>query len=107
MSTDALLFEKDSPASPSEMQSRQQVRFSNIGLGLLRIDKIEISGTGAGAFAMKDNTCQNITLHTGEFCTMQVGFTSQDSGTHHATLIIQDNASGSPRQVILKGIVKG
>ena len=107
MSTDALLFEKDSPASPSEMQSRQQVRFSNIGLGLLRIDNIEISGTGAGAFAMTDNTCQNITLHTGEFCTMQVGFTSQDSGTHQATLIIQDNASGSPRQVTLKGIIKG
>jgi hypothetical protein len=107
MSTDALLFEKDLPTSPSAMQSRQQVRFSNIGLGLLRIDKIEISGTGASAFAMTDNTCQNITLHTGEFCTMQVGFTSQDSGTHHATLIIQDNASGSPRQVILKGIVKG
>lgn len=107
MSTDLLLFEPDSPSSPSASQSRQQVRFSNIGLGLLRIDKIEISGTGAGAFVMMDNTCQDITLHTGEFCTMQVGFTSQDSGTYHATLIIQDNASGSPRQVTLKAIVKG
>jgi len=107
MSTDALLFEQDSRSSPSAMPSTRLVRFSNIGLGLLHIDKIEISGTGAGVFAMLDNTCQDITLHTGEFCTMQVGFTSQDSGTHHAMLIIQDNASGSPRQVTLKGIVKG
>ncbi|MDH3770309.1 MAG: FG-GAP-like repeat-containing protein, partial [Nitrospirota bacterium] len=107
MSTEALLFEQDSRSSPLAMQSPQQVRFSNIGLGLLRIDKIEISGTGAGAFAVMDNTCQDTTLHTGEFCTMQVGFASQDSGTHHATLIIQDNASGSPRQVTLKGIIKG
>ena len=107
MSTDALVFKQDSRSSSSAMLAPQQVRFSNIGLGLLRIDKIEISGTGAGAFAMMDNTCQDITLHTGEFCTMQVGFTSQDSGTHHATLIIQDNASGSPRQVTLKGIIKG
>lgn len=103
VSTDALLYEQDSGSPPSS----QQVRFSNIGLGLLRIDKIEISGTGAGAFSMADNTCKGITLHTGEFCTMQVGFTSQEPGTHHATLIFQDNASGSPRQVILKGIIKG
>ena len=107
MSTDALLFEQNSGSSPSALPPSQQVRFSNIGLGLLRIEKIEISGTGAGAFSMMHNTCQDITLHTGDFCTMQVGFTSQDSGTHHATLIIQDNASGSPRQVTLKGIIKG
>jgi hypothetical protein len=107
MSTDALLFEQDLGSSQSAMPSSQEVRFSNIGLGLLHIDKIEISGTGAGAFAVVDNTCQDITLHTGEFCTMQVGFTSQDSGDHYATLTIQDNASGSPRQVTLKGIIKG
>jgi len=107
VSTDTLVFEKDEGSSFSPLQTSQEVRFSNIGLGLLRIDKIEISGTGAGAFAMLDNNCQDITLHTGEFCTMQVGFTSQDSGTHHATLIIQDNASGSPRQVTLKGIIEG
>jgi hypothetical protein len=56
---------------------------------------------------MIDNTCLGITLRTGESCSMQVVFTSQHSGTHHATLTIQDNASGSPRHVALKGVVKG
>jgi hypothetical protein len=107
MNTDALVFEQGLPSTPSAMPSPQPVRFSNIGLGPLRIDNIEISGTGAGAFAMIDNTCEGIALHTGESCSMQVAFTGQDSGTHHATLTIQDNASGSPRRVTLKGIIKG
>jgi len=107
MNTDALVFEQDLPSTSSARPSPQPVRFSNIGIGLLRIEHIEISGSGADAFAMIDNTCQGITLHTGESCSMQVAFTSQHSGTHHATLTIQDNASGSPRHVALKGVVKG
>lgn len=107
MNTDALVFEQDLPSTSSARLSPQPVRFSNIGIGLLRIDHIEISGSGAEAFAMTDNTCLGITLRTGESCSMQVAFTSQHSGTHHATLTIQDNASGSPRHVALKGVVKG
>jgi hypothetical protein len=107
MNTDTLVFEQGPPSTPSAKTTSQPIRFSNIGLGLLRIDNIEISGTGAGAFVMVHNTCQGLTLHTGESCSMQVAFTGQDSGTHYATLTIQDNASGSPRHVALKGIVKG
>ena len=107
INTDALVFEQDVPSTSSVPPSPQPVRFSNIGIGLLRIDYIEISGSGADAFAMIDNTCLGITLQTGESCSMQVAFTSQHAGTHHATLTIQDNASGSPRFVALKGVVKG
>jgi hypothetical protein len=107
VSTDTLVFEKDEGSSPSVLQTSQEVRLSNIGLGLLRVDTIEISGSGAEAFAMLDNRCRDITLHTGESCIMQVGFRGEHSGTHHATLTIQDNASGSPRYVTLKGIIKG
>lgn len=107
INTDALVFEQELPSTSLARPSPQPVRFSNIGIGLLRIDHIEISGTGADAFAMIDNTCLGITMHTGESCSMQVSFSSQHSGTHHATLTIQDNASGSPRHVALKGVVKG
>jgi len=107
INTDTLVFEQDLPSTSSVRPAPQPVRFSNIGIGLLRIDHIEISGSGADAFAMIDNTCLGITLHTGESCSMQVAFSSEHSGTHHATLTIQDNASGSPRHVALKGVVKG
>ena len=107
MNTDALVFEQGLSSTPLVQPSPQPVRFSNIGLGLLKIDDVSISGTGAEAFAMLDNTCQGITLQTGESCSFQIVFTSRDSGTYHATLTIQDNASGSPRRVVLKGISKG
>jgi hypothetical protein len=55
---------------------------------------------------MTENTCAGITLRTGDSCTVQVGFTVKTQGTHHATLTIQDNGSGSPRLVALKGKVK-
>ena len=107
INTDALVFGPGKTASSSAAPMSQPVRFSNIGLGLLRIDNIEISGAGAGAFSMMDNTCQGITLHTGESCSLQVVFSGQDSGPHYAILTIQDNASGSPRRVALKGVGKG
>ena len=107
ISTDALIFEHTGSSGPSLQTRKQPVRFSNIGLGLLRIDHIEISGKSAESFTMIDNTCEGMTLHTGESCSMQLAFTSSDAGTYYAMLTIQDNASGSPRRVTLKGIIKG
>ena len=107
ISTDTLVFEQKANVSHETVSPSQQIRFSNIGLGLLRIDQVEISGPGAKEFALIDNTCQNTRLHTGEFCLMKVKFSSQQAEIHHATLTIQDNASGSPRRIILKGIIKG
>ncbi len=107
VSPDFLEFTQDKDSASLVLQTSQEIRLSNIGLGLLRVDTIEISGSSAEAFAIVNNTCQDITLHTGESCIMQVGFRGEHSGTHHATLTIQDNASGSPRHVILKGIIKG
>ena len=106
ISTDELFFEAEGSSIPSPQASSQTIRFSNIGLGLLRIDRVEISGTSAGAFTIVDNACESVTLHTGDSCSMQVTFTSPDAGNHHAVLIIQDNASGSPRRVVLKGLSK-
>ena len=105
VSTDALVFEADMRREPAA--SAQTIRLSNIGLGLLKIVEVGISGNGAEAFSVADNTCVGVTLHTGDSCTLHVGFASHDQGSHHATLTIQDNASGSPRRVALKGLVKG
>ena len=104
VSTDALVFEVDKGLV---QLPPKEVRLSNIGLGLLKIVEVGITGNGADAFSLADNTCTGVTLHTGDSCTLQVGFAPQDHGSHHATLTIQDNASGSPRHVSLKGLVKG
>jgi hypothetical protein len=107
LSTDALVFEMESGQQTSPSFSHQMVRLSNIGLGLLKIMEVGITGSEADAFAVADNTCADVTLHTGDSCTLQVGFAPHNQGTHDATLMIQDNASGSPRRIVLKGLVKG
>jgi hypothetical protein len=104
VSTDALEFEVD---TGGQRPSAQMVRLSNIGLGLLKIVDVGITGNGANAFSLADNSCVGVSLHTGDSCTLQVGFAPQDQGSHHAILTIKDNASGSPRRVSLKGLVKG
>ncbi|MGD9850979.1 MAG: FG-GAP-like repeat-containing protein [Nitrospirales bacterium] len=104
VSTDALVFEADTRYG---LSSPKMVRLSNIGLGLLKIVDVGISGNGAGAFSVAENTCAGVALRTGDSCTLQVGFAPPDQGSHHATLNIQDNASGSPRRVALKGLPKG
>ena len=105
VSTDALVFEPGTKQEQTE--TGQTIRLTNIGLGLLKIVEVGISGQGAEAFSVADNTCVGVALHMGDSCTLHVGFSPHDQGSHHATLIIQDNASGSPRRVALKGLVKG
>ncbi|MDH3505209.1 MAG: FG-GAP-like repeat-containing protein [Nitrospirota bacterium] len=107
LSTDAMVFEMESGQERIPSSSHHMVRVSNIGLGLLKIVDVGITGNQADAFSVADNTCADVTLHTGESCTLQVGFASHEQGTHHAMLTIHDNASGSPRRVVLKGLVKG
>jgi hypothetical protein len=107
MSADALVFEIESDRQTSAPSAPQQMlRVSNIGLGKLRVFDMAILGTEATAFSMTENTCAGITLRTGDSCTVQVGFSVKTQGTHHATLTIQDNGSGSSRLVALKGKVK-
>ncbi|MDR4494643.1 MAG: FG-GAP-like repeat-containing protein [Nitrospirales bacterium] len=107
VSTDALVFESDAGQDGlSPKVAPKMVRLSNIGLGVLKIVNVGISGNGADAFSVADNTCEGVSLRTGDSCTLQVGFAPPDQGSHHATLNIQDNASGSPRRVALKGLQK-
>ncbi len=107
MSTDVLVFEIESGLQTPPSSPQRLVRLSNIGLGLLRVVDIRISGAGAAAFSTTENSCADVALHTGDSCTLQVAFTAKSQGTHHALLTIQDNANGSPRLVVLKGTVKG
>lgn len=103
LSTDGLIFEVDKEQAQS---SAQMIRLSNIGIGLLKITDVQVTGKSAGAFSVAQNTCMNVTLRTGDSCTLHVGYHPLDDHSHHAMLTIQDNASGSPRLVALKGLVK-
>lgn len=104
VSAETLIFEV---TRQSGSRQSQPVRLSNIGLGPLRIEKVNLSGQNPEAFSVLDDQCVGATLGTGDSCIMKVAFTSESLGSHTATMSILDNAGGSPRIVTLKGIVDG
>jgi hypothetical protein len=74
---------------------------SNTGTASLTISSITIGGTNAGDFA--DTANCGSTLAAGASCTVTVTFAPQATGTRSASLIVSDNASGSPHTAALSG----
>lgn len=73
------------------------------GLGAtLSISSIALAGTDAGDFSIKSGC--GTTLLTGAHCTITVTFKPTIGGTRTASLVITDNASGSPQTVQLSGV---
>jgi hypothetical protein len=104
VSAETLVFQV---TSKDQGREPQPVRLSNIGLGPLRIVAVNLIGQDPEAFAVMEDQCAGTTLRTGDFCVVQIAFTSESQGSHTATMTIWDNANGSPRIVALKGIVDG
>jgi hypothetical protein len=104
VSSESLVFEV---TDKNQSREPQLVRLSNIGLGPLKIVAVNLIGKDPDAFAVMEDQCAGTTLGTGDFCVMQIAFTSEAQGSHTATMTILDNASGSPRIVTLKGVLEG
>ena len=79
----------------------QTVTLSNTGSGTLTISSIAISGGNSGDFAQTNNCGGSVAA--GARCTISVTFTPAGILVRSSTLVIQDNASGSPQEVSLTG----
>ncbi|RMH06364.1 MAG: VCBS repeat-containing protein [Nitrospirae bacterium] len=102
LSTEQLVF-----ARQEKDAGTKTVIVSNIGLGPLRILDVELGGQAPAAFVVDDDNCRGVTLETGKWCKVHVDFTAKTPGTHHAQLIIWDNAPGSPHFIVLRGRIEG
>jgi hypothetical protein len=82
----------------------QVISVTNSGNAPLTISSIAIGGTNSGDF-MQTNTCpgSNATLGANANCTISVTFTPTATGGRTASIIIIDNAPGSPHGVTLTG----
>ncbi len=82
----------------------QTVTVTNAGSAPLSISSITITGTNSGDFAQTSNCpVSPATLATGGNCTVSVTFTPSATDTRTASLIITDDAAGSPHQVTITG----
>jgi DNA-binding beta-propeller fold protein YncE len=75
---------------------------TNNGSAVLSIASIAVGGTNSIDFA-QTNDCGAL-LAAGADCTIDVTFTPLTVGSLGATLIVADNASGSPQTVSLSGV---
>ena len=80
----------------------QTLTLTNSGKGPLSITSITTGGTNSSDFS-ETNTCAT-SLAANANCVISVTFTPTGSGTRSASLIIMDNAPGSPQTISLTGM---
>jgi hypothetical protein len=85
----------------SIISSSQVVTLTNIGSAALSIASIAFTGTNAADFTQV-NTC-GASVAAGGSCTIAILFTPSAIGARGASLVITDNASGSPQSISLSG----
>lgn len=80
-----------------QTSSPKKVKLTNAGNAKLKISSITVSGD-----FLEQGNCGNGLL-VGKTCTIQVSFKPTAKGLRTGNLIIEDNASGSPHKVHLRG----
>jgi hypothetical protein len=76
---------------------------NSVGSAGLSLQNITVTGSGAGDFVKVEDGCTGISLAPGTSCSISLSFAPQTVGNRDASLIINDNAPGSPHQVMLSG----
>jgi hypothetical protein len=81
----------------------QTVTFRNISTVPVNITDVHIEGADASEFVIVTQDCEGNTLAPGTNCTIGVAFAPSTNLARSAQLVIQDDAIGSPRIVLLNG----
>jgi hypothetical protein len=90
------------PASiVSTTSGAQTVTLKNTGTATLTVSSIDLGGTNPTSF-VEIGTCGS-SLAAGASCLVFVGFKPASAAALSATLIVTDNAAGSPHKVTLTG----
>src|SRR5438067_274947 len=79
----------------------QTITVSNSGSAALSITSVAITGTNAADFS-QTNTC-GVSVAAGASCTVSATFTPSAAGSRSGSVVITDNATGSPHIVSLTG----
>ncbi len=90
------------PATTSgTVSAAQAVTLSNPGTGPLTIAGISVAGAGSAAFSQTNNCGTSLAVNA--HCTINLSFAPAAAQAFSATLVVADNAAGSPHSVALSG----
>ncbi|HEX5505612.1 MAG TPA: choice-of-anchor D domain-containing protein [Thermomicrobiales bacterium] len=81
----------------------QTVTLTNTGQVPVDVSGIAIAGANSADFVKTSDTCTAATLAAGATCAVGVAFAPTAVGNRSATLLVTDDAAGSPQQVALSG----
>ncbi|MBZ5676611.1 MAG: fibronectin type III domain-containing protein [Acidobacteriia bacterium] len=102
LSTSSLSFGNQGVGTSS---GAQPVTLTNVGGANLAINSIGLSGGNTADFSQTNN-CP-ATLAATNFCTINVTFAPTTTGSRNSSVVINDNASGSPHTITLSGTGTG
>jgi len=82
------------------------ITVQDTGAGILTVGTVSITGPNPGDapsdFSVHSNNCTS-SLTSGSSCTISIVFTPSALGTRNATLVVNDNVTGSPQKLSLTG----
>jgi len=81
----------------------QDVTLTSTGGVVLSLTSIQVTGANAGDFTETDTCMSSPQLQPNKSCTITVSYHPSAAGSGSATILITDNASGSPQQIALTG----
>ena len=90
------------PIHPGQISGPQALTITSIGNQALTIASIQFTPS-AGPFTEMDSCMGNPVLTPGASCTISISYAPTVVGTNQGTLVIADNASGSPQSISLNG----
>jgi len=90
---------------PGSASSPQTITAHSTGSFSLNISSVALAGADLDQFRIAADACSATPIPSGSSCSMTVAFSPTTSGVKSASLVITDNASGSPQSVILTGNV--
>jgi archaellum component FlaF (FlaF/FlaG flagellin family) len=92
------------PQAVQSSSGKQSVLVTNNGVLPLHVQSAVITGDQAKDFELTDNDCPNSTIQPGQSCSIGIAFTPRLEGERNAVISLDDNASDSPQNLVIKGI---
>ena len=81
----------------------QSVTVTNPGTAVLIVESLSILGANAGDFLVGSETCVGTPIPAGGTCLISVQFSPTAAGIRSCSLVVFDNASGSPQTIPVSG----
>lgn len=91
------------PTTVGQTSSPQNILLTSLGSESTSLSSISISGANASDFIESDTCMSSPVLPTNHTCTIAITYAPGGVGTSQATLVITDNAAGSPQSIPLSG----